>query len=161
MRLLLVSNWTKSSDPVRVASEVSLRSYRQTMNRHWWLFGWAVHQHQWLGAGPLKTQSAMKLVFLMTIKLIRHTSETTGGWNIRTFLRDFMSFFVVFQWENHIGSTASARIIPQAPQLPSDRKVSPEQWKKGPWLFRGFVGDEIRIPSYVRIITSHFFGSRH
>ena len=29
-----------------------------------------------------------------------------------------------------------------------------EQWKKGRWLFRGFVGDEI-LPSYVGIIINH------
>ena len=29
-----------------------------------------------------------------------------------------------------------------------------EQWKKGPWLFRGFVGNEI-LPSYVGTIMNH------
>ena len=30
-----------------------------------------------------------------------------------------------------------------------------EQCKKGRWLFRGFVGDEI-LPSYVGIIRNHY-----
>ena len=35
--------------------------------------------------------------------------------------------------------------------LPNDLSNS----KKGPWLFRGFVGDEI-LPSYVGIIINHY-----
>ena len=48
----------------------------------------------------------------------------------------------------------SARHKKKCPPSPV-RETQVNNEKKGPWLFRGFVGDEI-LPSYIGILINHY-----
>ena len=81
---------------------------------------------------------------------------TIGSYGIEIELESAISpFQSIFQMKENASATNTTFLTIKW-NLDFQQTSTCEQWKKGPWLFVRYIGDEI-LPIYIRIVYNRWF----